>query len=232
MVVFSPQGPSFWELCRQALSSTARGYDLLAPKFEHTPFRTPDAVIDAVLAHVEGPLEAGLDLCCGSGAALGPLRTRCRRVVGVDFSPGMLAEARRRHGHSVELVAADVLELGEESAFDVVTCFGAFGHIRPRDEPRFVSRIHRALRPGGRFVFASAPMPPTLSLAHLLGRGFNAAMHVRNALLRPPFVMYYLTFMLPACVTLLERHGFDVAVHPAGLAPPASGLVVVVATKR
>ena len=28
-------------------------------------------------------------------------------------------------------------------------------------------------------------------------RGFNAAMHVRNALVHPPFVMCYFTFILP-----------------------------------
>ncbi|MGO9081297.1 MAG: hypothetical protein ACLQDY_20030, partial [Streptosporangiaceae bacterium] len=30
------------ELAMQALSSVEGGYDLLAPKFDHTPFRTPD----------------------------------------------------------------------------------------------------------------------------------------------------------------------------------------------
>jgi len=32
----------------QALSSVEGGYDLLAPKFDHTPFRTPDGMLDAV----------------------------------------------------------------------------------------------------------------------------------------------------------------------------------------
>ena len=33
----------------QALSSVEDGYDLLAPKFDHTPFRTPDASERVVL---------------------------------------------------------------------------------------------------------------------------------------------------------------------------------------
>lgn len=37
--MFSPHGPSLRELAIQALSSVERGYDLLAPKFEHTPDR-------------------------------------------------------------------------------------------------------------------------------------------------------------------------------------------------
>ena len=38
--VFSPGGPSVRELAMQALSSVEGGYDRLAPKFDHTPFRT------------------------------------------------------------------------------------------------------------------------------------------------------------------------------------------------
>ena len=45
--MFWPQGPSVRELAVQALSSVEGGYDLLAPKFDHTPFRTPDDVLDA-----------------------------------------------------------------------------------------------------------------------------------------------------------------------------------------
>ena len=40
--MFHAKGPTFWELAVQALSSTEHGYDLLAPKFDYTPFRTPD----------------------------------------------------------------------------------------------------------------------------------------------------------------------------------------------
>ena len=46
--MFGPEGPSLRELAVQALSSVEHGYDLLAPKFDHTPFRTPGRVLDAV----------------------------------------------------------------------------------------------------------------------------------------------------------------------------------------
>ncbi|WP_103510827.1 class I SAM-dependent methyltransferase [Streptomyces sp. SM13] len=91
------EGPTVRELAVQALSSIERGYDLLAPKFDLTPYRTPDRVLDAVTRAVRelGPFDTGLDVCCGTGAGVGVLRQLCReRVVGVDFSAGMLAEAR------------------------------------------------------------------------------------------------------------------------------------------
>ncbi len=56
--VFSPRGPSVRELAVQALSSVEGGYDLLAPKFDHTPFRTPDDVLDAT-AGAEGTNSGG-----------------------------------------------------------------------------------------------------------------------------------------------------------------------------
>ena len=46
--MFHPEGPSVLELTNQWLSSTQLGYDLLAPKFDYTPFRTPDSVLSIV----------------------------------------------------------------------------------------------------------------------------------------------------------------------------------------
>lgn len=99
--MFTPQGPTLRELAAQALSSVEHGYDLLAPKFDHTPFRTPDAILDAVARALGpiGPFDHGLDLCCGTGAGMEVLSGLCRgRVTGVDISAGMLAVGRERTG--------------------------------------------------------------------------------------------------------------------------------------
>ena len=237
--MFHVKGPTFWELAVQALSSTERGYDLLAPKFDYTPFRTPDSILTRVGEHLRtlGPFDAGLDICCGTGAAMRMLRPLCReRVVGIDISAGMLAEARRRMADApgdaaLELVRADALNMPFEAAFDLAVCFGAFGHILPRDEPRFVGQIARALRPGGRFVFVSAHMPPLWSPSYWLARGFNGAMHVRNLLRSPPFIMYYLTFLLPEVQALLEANGFDVEVS-GDFYWPWHALCLVTATRK
>ena len=57
--MFHEKGPTLLELARQALSSTEHGYDLLAPKFDYTPFRTPDAILDAVAPHIGPPRSVG-----------------------------------------------------------------------------------------------------------------------------------------------------------------------------
>ena len=66
--MFHPRGPSFWELAKQCLSSTERGYDLLAPKFDFTPFRTPDAILEGV-AKVLGPPQSIDDALASTSAA-------------------------------------------------------------------------------------------------------------------------------------------------------------------
>ena len=238
--MFHPQGPTFWELAVQALSSTERGYDLLAPKFDYTPFRTPDAILTRVGEHLQtlGPFTTGLDLCCGTGAAMRMLQPLCRdHVVGVDVSAGMVAEARRRSANApgtaaLQFVRANALRLPFDRAFDVAVCFGAFGHILTEDEPRFVAQVAQALRPHGRFVFVTSHMPALWSLRYWLARGFNGAMRLRNLLLSPPFIMYYLTFLLPEAQKLLEMNGFDVDVKSAVFEWPWAALRLVTATRR
>lgn len=231
-----PPKPTFLELARQALSSTERGYDLLAPKFEATPFRTPDEVLGPTLADV-GEVDDALDLCTGTGAALVHLRPHVkRRLVGVDFSQGMLDQAKAAVDEvpgpaTVELVKKDVFDVDFDGAFDLVTCFGAFGHIPVEAEPRFCTLVRRALRPGGRFVFVTAERPPFYSPARIAAKAFNAAMRVRNALVDPPFIMYYLTFLLPDCERTLRWAGFTTRVDRGLFEKPFAPLVRVVATR-
>ena len=236
--MFHPRGPTFWELARQALSSTERGYDQLAPKFDFTPFRTPDAVLARVAGRLrETSYDTALDVCCGTGAVLRMLRPLCRRrVVGIDRSAGMLEVARRESRSwpgtaAVDLVRGDVLEMPFGEQFDLAVCFGALGHILPRDEPRFVANVRRVLRPGGQFVFLTTTMPPYCSIEYVFSRTFNAAMHVRNWLIRPPFIMYYLTFLLPAALQLLASQGFHAQISDLTFERPHQRLQLVIATK-
>ena len=237
--MFHPQGPTLFELAVQAWSSTERGYDLLAPKFHYTPFCTPDEVIERTLQQVLGgaDVESALDICCGTGAGMCLLKPRCRsRLVGIDFSPGMLEVAEQVVGQAkgspqLQFECADVLEMQFEGAFDLAVCFGALGHILPCDQDRFVERIRAALKPGGKFALVTSERPSVWSLRYWVARSFNGAMHVRNWLHHPPFVMFYLKFLLADATRLLQRHGFQVEVVDLGLEKPYAGLKVVVGSR-
>ncbi|MEW2133836.1 class I SAM-dependent methyltransferase [Streptomyces sp. NPDC005435] len=226
--MFSPEGPTLRELAVQALSSVERGYDLLAPKFDHTPFRTPDAVLEAVAKALGplGPYDDGLDLCCGTGAGLDVLAGLCRRsVTGVDFSAGMLDVARKSAAGSgagageraagpgepsAAWVRADARALPFTAAFDLVVSFGAFGHFLPEELPVLFGQVHDSLRPGGSFAFPVLAPPRPTGLAYWVLLGFDAVMRVRNSVWRPPFVMYYRAFRLGDVTRELRRTGFAV----------------------
>jgi ubiquinone/menaquinone biosynthesis C-methylase UbiE len=200
------------ELAVQALSSVEGGYDLLAPKFDHTPFRTADSMLDATADALRslGPFGRGLDVCCGTGAGMRVLRSLCQGpIMGVDFSAGMLAQARSAHPNA-GWVRADVRALPFAEGFDLAVSFGALGHFLPAERPALFAGVYRALLPGGLFAFPiGAPQPITSGWYWAL-LGFDLAMRVRNAVWRPPFVMYYRTCPLHAVRNNLAAPGFTV----------------------
>ena len=96
-----------------------------------------------------GPGDTVLDVATGTGAVAKELlrQKRCH-VVGVDQSPEMLAEARRRLPPDVELVEADAEHLPfEDGSFDALT----FAYLlRYVDDPATALReLARVVRPGG-----------------------------------------------------------------------------------
>ena len=237
--MFHPQGPTLRELLEQALSSTERGYDLLAPKFDYTPFRTPDFVLEPAIAHLAtlGPIDSALDVCCGTGAAMQYLRGVCRqRLVGIDTSAGMLEVARRNLESvagpaTVEFQRGDALQMPFREEFDLAVCFGAQGHILTSQEAQFIQQVHAALRTGGRFACVTTRGPSIVSPVFWLAHGFNAAMWLRNLVVRPAFIMYYLTFLLPRAARLLEEGGFRVDIHDLYPTGRLASLKLLIATK-
>jgi ubiquinone/menaquinone biosynthesis C-methylase UbiE len=234
----SPEGPGIAELARQALSSTRRGYDLLAPKFDGSPFRTPDEVLDATADALRplGPFGPGLDLCCGTGAGVERvLRHVCTGpLTGVDFSEGMLASARRAVPEA-RWVRADARALPFRDAFELAVSFGAFGHFLPHERPALFARVHEALRPGGLFAFPVAAPPRVGSLPYWVLWGFDTAMRMRNVLWHPRFVMYYRQFALPEVRRDLAAAGFDVttvALEPLGRLPDGGPRCRLVLARR
>jgi len=204
------------ELVVQALSSVEGGYDLLAPKFDRTPFRTPDGVLDATAGALRplGPFGRGLDVCTGTGAGMRVLDSVCQGpVTGVDFSTGMLTQARRAHADA-GWVRADARALPFAGGFDLAVSFGALGHFLPAERPALFAGVYRALRPGGVFAIPVGAPPPVTSIWYWALAGFDLAMRVRNTLWRPAFVMYYRICPLPVVRSDLTAAGFTVTTIP------------------
>lgn len=90
-----------------------------------------------------------LDLGCGTGALTEQLAGLGRRVLGVDSSPDMIAQARALHP-GVEFVQGDALDLPCEGEWDVVFSNAVFHWISDHDA--LLKGIRRALKPGGLLV--------------------------------------------------------------------------------
>ena len=236
--MFHPNGPTLFELVKATFSSVEKGYDLIASKFDYTPFRTPDFILSAIAPYIgKGKsIGAALDICCGTGAGIEMLRPICRdRVVGLDISRGLLDIARQRTAEAngdalLEFVHGNALDMSFNSEFDVAVCFSALSHIPRKDQPRFLNQVSNVLKPGGRFIFVTYYMPHFWSVRYWYYRGFNAAIHLRNLLVRPVFPANKLVFLLPEAKELLESHGFAVEVKEV-FERKFAFLKLVVATK-
>jgi SAM-dependent methyltransferase len=130
------------------------GYDLWSETYDETP--NPVVAMDArhtiALLNPQAD-ERILDAGCGTGRNLAVLLTAGAEVVGLDFSVGMLAQARRKHP-SVELHQADLQARWPvaDGAFDAVLCALIGEHLE--NLHAVYSEAWRVLRAGGRFVFS------------------------------------------------------------------------------
>lgn len=105
--------------------------------------------------------EAGeriLDIAAGTGTSSAALAKHGARVVAVDFSPGMVAEGRRKH-KSIEFIEANAEKLPfGDNEFDAVTI--SFGLRNIQDPKVALSEMYRVLKPGGRLVICEFSKPP------------------------------------------------------------------------
>lgn len=126
-----------------------------------------ESVFDGVLGRVDG-LEL-LDLGCGTGRHALRLAAAGARVTALDFSAGMLARARARHGaERVRFLCHDLSEPlpFAEASFDRAVAGLVLEHLP--DLAGFFGEIRRVLRPGGRALVST--LHPVLRLRSLQAR--------------------------------------------------------------
>lgn len=104
------------------------------------------------------PGERILDVAAGTGTSSAALAHRGATVVALDFSPGMIAEGRRRNPR-IEFVEGDAerLPFGDDE-FDAVTI--SFGLRNVAHPKAALAEMYRVLKPGGRLVVCEFSKPP------------------------------------------------------------------------
>ncbi|MEZ3159264.1 demethylmenaquinone methyltransferase [Microbacterium sp. BWT-B31] len=130
------------------------------------------------------PGERILDLAAGTGASSVSLARSGAKVVAADFSPGMIAEGRRRYGptapgggiRNLSFVEADATALPfADDEFDAVTM--SFGLRNVHDPKKALSELLRVAKPGGRIVICEFSHPPS--------RAFNGLYRFYNDRILP-----------------------------------------------
>jgi len=108
------------------------------------------------------PGDRVLDVACGTGTSTAALARKGAELVGVDFSTGMIMEARRRHP-AIEFVEGDAEALPfPDDGFDAVTI--SFGLRNVQDPHLAIAEMFRVLKPGGRVVITEFSTPPVALL--------------------------------------------------------------------
>lgn len=122
-----------------------------------------------------------MDAGCGSGRVTAKLLERLPngRVLCVDASEQMIEKAREALGDRADYLVADLSELEVPEQVDVIFSTATFHWVLDHD--RLFSRLHAALKPGGRLV------------AQCGGEG-NVAKHARaivEVATRPEFIDHF-----------------------------------------
>ena len=139
------------QFIKKTFDTVAPGYDKPALRFfQQSVEKLP--LYFAFKGH-----EQVLDAATGTGVAALNLASALAegKVIGVDMSEGMLAQAQskavREGFHNVDFVAMDIEDLQfSENAFDHINC--SFGLFFVEDMKALLGQLVTKLKPGGKFI--------------------------------------------------------------------------------
>jgi demethylmenaquinone methyltransferase / 2-methoxy-6-polyprenyl-1,4-benzoquinol methylase len=171
-----------------------------------------------LVSHVDvGPADTVLDVATGTGAVARELiRQKGCAVVGLDPSPEMLAEARRRLPPDVRLVEGDAESLPfSDGAFDAVTFAYPLRYVAHPGAA--LCELTRVLRSGGTLAGLEFGIPRGLwrpwwelyvrAVLPLAGRVISPGWHAVGSFLGPSIRDFYARWPEPKLLALWRAAG-------------------------
>ena len=147
----------------QTRDAIQQQFGAAAERYANSSYHQLSPDLDAMLAAVSlDGSERVLDVGTGTGHTALAFAPRVAEVVGVDFTPAMLEQARRlaraRGASNVRFDEGDAMALPYAAAdFDLVTCRVCAHHFT--DPALAVREMARVLRPGGRLLLVDSVAP-------------------------------------------------------------------------
>ena len=145
----------YWAVCSESRFSSATISDSALREFFDSGEEHVDRIFRTVEEHLDRNFKprAALDFGCGVGRIVIPLAKRCERVLGIDISETMLAEARgnldARGIRNVELLKSDDDLSQIRPGYDFLHSYIVFQHIPQGRGLRITCKLLEGLQPGG-----------------------------------------------------------------------------------
>lgn len=142
------------EDAQKIAEETRKTYDDVAGEFSASRAKFWDEL--AFLAKHIKPGDRVLDIGCGNGRFLPLVKERGGQYVGVDYSEGLIREAKRLHPDG-EFVVGDATKLSFlDSKFDVAYSFATIHHVPSKElRAQFIREAARVVKPGGMFILTA-----------------------------------------------------------------------------
>lgn len=195
-----------------------RLFDQYAPRFDKSlrdglKYQAPDQlrrlIEESAPARRFGRV---LDLGCGTGLMAEALADISKTIDGVDLSPGMIAEARRKNIYASLNVTDLRTALTSARGYDLIVAADVLNYVR--DLAPVISSAATALAPGGLFAFTvesddaeAVSLGPTQRFRHSAKAVESTArtchFHVRAA--RPSFFRQEADKPVPGLLILLQK---------------------------
>lgn len=154
-------------------ASDAEFFNQLAPTWDQTRERDEAKIrflVDKIRLNLSDKV---LDLGSGTGVLLPFLAASSSQVTALDFSEGMLEEARKKYRSlpNVDYVVADIFVFAPEVRFTKIVGLNFYPHIK--DKQSFAVKIKSLLKTGG-----------TLTIMHDISRVAVNAIHSGSEVVR------------------------------------------------
>ena len=200
-----------WLLERRAAVEAT--YDAEAPTYDEHPYpvETQRRFVQRLVATCP-PEGIVLDAPCGTGQYFALVAAVGRRVVGIDQSAGMLAQARAK-GIAVDLHQVGLQELAFDCEFDAAMTVDAMENVFPEDWPTVLANLRRAVRPGGHLYLTVEEVAETLidaAFADLSSRGLPV---VRGEIIEGDVAGYHYYPGREQVARWLEAEGLAIVDH-------------------